>query len=119
MLHGIQQDHAPTGRPPGVPDCLLLPVGPFTQVFARSCPPCRIVVLRMIARLLAQLGIGGAIFWYLKTTLYGTGPAAEPKQQLQQRGAAELVAELDAESKHTSGHYWRESGGEDEPRRPG
>lgn len=75
--------------------------------------------VRLIARVLAQLGIGGAIFWYLKTTLYGTGPAAEPKQQLQQRGAAELLAELDAESKHTSGHYWRESGGEDEQRRPG
>ena len=76
--------------------------------------------MRLIGRVLAQLGIGGAIFWYLKTTLYGPGPAAEPKQQqLQQRGAAELLAELDAESKHTSGHYWRESGGEDERRRPG
>ena len=70
----------------------------------------------LIACALAQLGIGGAIFWYLKTTLYGPEPAAERKQQ---RGAAELLAELDAESKHTSGKYWRETSGEDEQRRPG
>ncbi|KAK9821752.1 hypothetical protein WJX81_003319 [Elliptochloris bilobata] len=53
-----------------------------------------------------QLGIGGAIFWYLKTTLYGAKPAAEPKQQ---EGASGLLAKLDAESKHTSGVYWRAS----------
>jgi len=65
----------------------------------------------------AQLGIGGAIFWYLKTRLYPAPPsAAEPERA----GAPEpLLARLDAEAKHTSGAYWRGDGDEAPPRRPG
>ena len=61
-----------------------------------------------------QLGIGGAIFWYLKTTLYGTKPDPDPKHK---EALPELLAQLDAESKHTTGAYWRAEGPEPEQRR--